>query len=84
MTNKIKKFLYVLEHLIPDGRDEIPTFALYHPLLVLHHLGSKKRASNYNAALPHNLQPGGDSDIEYKQGTKMEWEAFLQRGRSMG
>ena len=35
MTNKIKKFLYTLEHLIPDGRDEIPTFALYHPLLVL-------------------------------------------------
>ena len=34
MTNKIKKFLYVLEHLIPDGHDEIPTFALYHPLLV--------------------------------------------------
>ena len=28
MTNKIKKFLYILEHLIPDGRDEIPTFAL--------------------------------------------------------
>ena len=35
MTNKIKKFLYILEHLIPDGRDEIPTFALYHPLLTL-------------------------------------------------
>ena len=35
MTNKIKKFLYTLEHLIPDGRDEIPTFALYHPLLAL-------------------------------------------------
>ena len=34
MTNKIKKFLYILEHLIPDGYDEIPTFALYHPLLV--------------------------------------------------
>ena len=33
MTNKIKKFLYTLEHLIPDGCDEIPTFALYHPLL---------------------------------------------------
>ena len=33
MTNKIKKFLYTLEHLIPDGRDEIPTFVLYHPLL---------------------------------------------------
>ena len=33
MTNKIEKFLYILEHLIPDGRDEIPTFALYHPLL---------------------------------------------------
>ena len=33
MTNKIKKFLYILEHLIPDGRDEFPTFALYHPLL---------------------------------------------------
>ena len=27
MTNKIKKFLYTLEHLIPDGYDEIPTFA---------------------------------------------------------
>ena len=25
MTNKIKKFLYTLEHLIPDGHDEIPT-----------------------------------------------------------
>ena len=36
MTNKIKKFLYILEHLIPDGRDEIPTFALYHPLLHSH------------------------------------------------
>ena len=35
MTNKIKKFLYTLEHLIPDGCDEIPTFALYHPLLLL-------------------------------------------------
>ena len=34
MTNKIEKFLYILEHLIPDGRDEIPTFALYHPLLL--------------------------------------------------
>ena len=33
MTNKIKKFLYTLEHLIPDGHDEIPTFALCHPLL---------------------------------------------------
>ena len=33
MTNKIKKFLYILEHLIPDGYDEIPTFALYHPML---------------------------------------------------
>ena len=33
MTNKIEKFLYILEHLIPDGRDEIPIFALYHPLL---------------------------------------------------
>ena len=33
MINKIKKFLYTLEHLIPDGYDEIPTFALYHPLL---------------------------------------------------
>ena len=33
MTNKIEKFLYILEHLIPDGHDEIPTFALYHPLL---------------------------------------------------
>ena len=33
MTNKIKKFLYILVHLIPDGLDEIPTFALYHPLL---------------------------------------------------
>ena len=33
MTNKIKKFLYILVHLIPDGHDEIPTFALYHPLL---------------------------------------------------
>ena len=33
MTNKIKKFLYVLEHLSPDGHDEISTFALYHPLL---------------------------------------------------
>ena len=30
---KIKNFLYTLEHLIPDGYDEIPTFALYHPLL---------------------------------------------------
>ena len=29
MTNKIKKFLYILEHLIPDGHDEIPTFACY-------------------------------------------------------
>ena len=35
MTNKIKKFLYTLEHLIPDGYDEIPTFALYHRLLTL-------------------------------------------------
>ena len=33
MTNKIKKFLYTLEHLIPDAHKEIPTFALYHPLL---------------------------------------------------
>ena len=36
MTNKIKKFLYILVHLIPDGHDEIPTFALYHPLLQLY------------------------------------------------
>ena len=27
---------------------------------------------------------GGHSDIEYKQGTKVEWEAFLPRERSMG
>ena len=40
MTNKIKKFLYILEHLIPDGRDEIPTFALYHPLLPMDHFSS--------------------------------------------
>ena len=33
MTNKIKKFLYTLEHLIPDAHEEIPTFAFYHPLL---------------------------------------------------
>ena len=26
-------FLYTLEHLIPDGYDEIPTFASYHLLL---------------------------------------------------
>ena len=30
MTNKIKKFLYILEHLIQDGHNEIPTFAIYH------------------------------------------------------
>ena len=30
-------FLYTLEHLIPDGYDEIPTFALYHPLLLTLH-----------------------------------------------
>ena len=35
MTNKIKKFLYILVHLFPDGRDEIPTFALYYPLLIM-------------------------------------------------
>ena len=33
MTNKIKKFLYTLEHLIPDAHEEIPTFAFYHPML---------------------------------------------------
>ena len=27
MTHKIKKFLYTLEHLIPDAHEEIPTFA---------------------------------------------------------
>merc|ERR1711994_1144207 len=42
MTNKIKKFLYTLEHLIPDGYDEIPTFALYHPLLIMILLVSSK------------------------------------------
>ena len=44
MTNKIKKFLYTLEHLIPDGYDEIPTFAFDHPMLPLLDLegGSKK------------------------------------------
>ena len=42
MTNKIKKFLYTLEHLIPDGYDEIPTFALYHPLLLLGVFNQKK------------------------------------------
>ena len=30
MTNKIKKFLYILEHQIPDGYDEIPTFSFNH------------------------------------------------------
>ena len=35
MTNKIKKFLYTLEHLIPDAHEEIPTFAIYHPLLLV-------------------------------------------------
>ena len=38
MTNKIKKFLYTLEHLIPDAHEEIPTFALYHPLLLIEDL----------------------------------------------
>ena len=33
ITNKLKKFLYTLEHLIPDGYDEIPTFAFDHPML---------------------------------------------------
>ena len=31
-------FLYTLEHLIPDGYAEIPTFALYHPLLTKNRL----------------------------------------------
>ena len=44
MTYKIKKFLHTLEHLIPDGREEIPTFALYHPLL---HKGLLSRMENY-------------------------------------
>ena len=35
MTNKIKKFLYILEHLIPDRYDEIPTFASYYPILFI-------------------------------------------------
>ena len=34
MTNKMKKFLYTLEHLIPDVFDEIPTFAFF--LLSIH------------------------------------------------
>ena len=43
MTNKIKKFLYTLEHLIPDAHDEIPTFAFYHPLLLFAALGALHR-----------------------------------------
>ena len=34
MTNKIKKFLYTLEHLIADAHEEIPSFAFYHPPLI--------------------------------------------------
>ena len=48
MTNKIKKFLYILEHLNPDGRDEIPTFALYHPLLLL---DAKLQVFGFNSIL---------------------------------
>ena len=33
MTNKIKKFLYTLEHLNRDAHEEIQTFAFYRPLL---------------------------------------------------
>ena len=50
MTNKIKKFLFGLEHLIPDGRDEIPTFALYHPLLT-----STVHGVKLNVLLAHNV-----------------------------
>ena len=51
MTNKIKKFLYILEHLIPDGRDEIPTFALYHPLLFVVWLKQWKCKTHDSVAL---------------------------------
>ena len=49
MTNKIKKFLYTLEHLILDGYDEIPTFALYHPLLLLYAMTTRSfHSKTYN------------------------------------
>ena len=53
---KVDTFLYTLEHLIPDGRDEIPTFALYHPLLTrLHYSDSHIRDQlKFNAHLNHN------------------------------
>ena len=47
MTNKIKKFLYTLEHLIPDAHEEIPTFAFYHPLLLWMWLFNHKMWSEY-------------------------------------
>ena len=42
MTNKIKKFLYTLEHLIPDAHEEIPTFAFYHPLLKWYYIPGQR------------------------------------------
>ena len=35
MSNKMKMFLYNLEHLNPNGREKIPTLCLDHPLLKL-------------------------------------------------
>ena len=34
MSKKMKMFLYVLEHLNPDGCDKFPTLCLDHPLII--------------------------------------------------
>ena len=59
MTNKIKKFLHILVHLIPDGHDEIPIFALYHPLLVRALFGF--HVSNKQVSAASWRRVGGDS-----------------------
>ena len=80
MTNKIKKFLYTLEHLIPDGRDEIPTFALY-PLLtmeLLSHLmvwlsaGAQLGVVTCFTAAPGNFSPGREVEHNSYQVTSRE------------
>ena len=43
MTNKMKMFLYTLEHLNPSAREKIPTLCLDHPLLKLIDLIESKK-----------------------------------------
>ena len=78
MTNKIKKFLYILVHLIPDGHDEIPTFALYHPLLPI---GSQDR-QQFLPFFPV-AEIGSNIHLLYFSYPQEIWAQFVEWGKKV-